>query len=126
MLVNAALLCVSGLVAWRPTFPCNRVYLVNIASVYLTQDVILRLLIFLSEELQSLPPEENLGAGETAEEWGEVVIYPVETIRKRSAPSAARQPSSPPHLRRLLPPSQYTRPPLLARRVLGFLSAART
>lgn len=114
----------SGLVARRPTFPYNRVYLVNIASVYLTQDVILRLLVFLSEELPSLadalPPEENLGAGETAEEWGEVVIYPVETIRKRSAPSA---PASPPHLRRLLPPSQCTHPPRLAGRALGSAAA---
>lgn len=90
---------VSGLVTRRPAFPYNRVYLVNIASVCLTQDVILRLLVFLSEGLQLLAealPPENLGAGETAEEWGEVVIYPVETIRKRSAPSAARQPSTPP------------------------------
>lgn len=35
---------------------------------------------------EALPPEEDLGAGETAEEWGEVVIYPVETIRERPAP----------------------------------------
>lgn len=125
MLANAALVCVSGLVAGRPTFPYNRVYLVNIAGVCLTQGVILRLLVFLSEELPSLadalPPEENLGAGETAEEWGEVVIYPVETIRKRSAPSAARQPSTPP------PPSPTSPvhpPPLLAGRALGS-SAAR-
>lgn len=121
MLANAALVCVSGLVARRPTFPHNQVYLVNIASVYLTQDVILRLLIFLSEELQSLadalPPEENLGAGETAEEWGEVVIYPVETIRKRSAPSAPPPPS----------PTFPVHPPAAAgQEVLGLLSAART
>lgn len=89
-------------------------YLVNIASVYLPQDVILRLLAFLSEGFQSLvealPPEENLGAGETAEEWGEAVIYPVETIRKRLPP---------PHL-----PGAPTPPPP-ARRMLGFLSPLR-
>lgn len=61
---------------------------------------------FFLEGLQLLaealpPPEENLGAGETAEEGG-VVIYPVETIRERSAPSAPPpRPASPPHLGRL-------------------------
>lgn len=42
---------------------------------------------------EALPPEENLGAGETADEWGggEVVIYPVETIR--SVPPPRRPPA---------------------------------
>lgn len=57
---------------------------------------------FLFERLQllveALPPEENLGAGETAAEWGEGVIYPIEAIRKRYAPSAAGRLSAPPPL----------------------------
>lgn len=97
--------CSAGVSAWsgrvtgRPAFPYQRVFLAYFANVYLPQDVILCLLAFLSEGLpllEALPPEENLGAGETAEEWREVVIYPVETIRKRYAPSTVRQPSTPP------------------------------
>lgn len=95
----------------RPAFPYKRVHLVNIAGVYLPPNVILRSRLFPSEGLQllveALPPEENLGAGETAEEWGEVFIDPVETIRKRSAPSAARQPSTPPPS----PPTSPVHPP---------------
>lgn len=56
---------------------------------------------FFSEGLSllvgALLPEDNLEAGETAEEAGGVmVIYPMETIRKRYAPSAARRPATPP------------------------------
>lgn len=111
MLANAArvCVCVCGRVTGRPAFPDNRVYLVYFASVYLPQDVILRLLGFLFSEglqllVEALLPKENLGAGETAEERGEVVIYPIEAIRRRYAPSAARRPAMPMHLSRLPPP----------------------
>ena len=111
MLANAArvCVCVCGRVTGRPAFPDNRVYLVYFASVYLPQDVILRLLGFLFSEglqllVEALLPKENLGAGETAEERGEVVIYPIEAIRRRYAPSADRRPAMPMHLSRLPPP----------------------
>nr|CAI9702443.1 unnamed protein product [Rangifer tarandus platyrhynchus] len=56
-------------------------------------------LVFLSEGLpllvEVLSPEDNLGAGETAEDRGAVVTDPIKTITTRYAPSAA-QPATPP------------------------------
>lgn len=52
--------------------------------------------------VEALPPG-NLGAGETAAEWGEGGIYPMETIRERYAPSAAGGRPTPP------PPSSASR-----------------
>lgn len=49
MLAKAALVCLSERVSvYAPRIPVEPGYLVNIASVYLPQDVILRLLAFLS------------------------------------------------------------------------------
>lgn len=46
--------------------------------------------------VDALSPEDNLGAGETAEDRGAVVTDPVKTITTRYAPSAARPATPPP------------------------------
>lgn len=114
----------AGVSAWagaaRPAPPRTRVYLGPFARA--PRCCPAPSLVFLSDGLSllvgALPPEDNLGAGETAEDRRAVVTDPVKTIRTRFAPSAA-QPATPPPPA----PARCPAPPLCPGGRLRFFAA---